>query len=141
MIQWIRDRYTRHRELVLYLIFGALTTLVNIASFFLLNLTGLHYMASTVIAWMVSVLFAYVTNRKYVFGSGVRGFGPVLLEMAKFFAMRGVSGGFDVLAMFVMVDLLSVQENIAKLLSNVIVIILNYVFSKLFIFRKSEGTK
>lgn len=137
MIEKLTLLMKKYREVIMYLIFGVLTTLVNIAVYWLLaSVLGLHYMAGTVIAWIVSVAFAYVTNRVFVFKSKAHGAAAVLREIGLFVGCRLLSGVFDVVCMFVSVDLLHINDMLAKLLSNVVVVILNYIFSKLLIFRK-----
>lgn len=125
-----------NREVVSYLIFGVLTTLVDYAVYGLCRFFAVDYKAATVAAWIASVIFAYVTNKLYVFDS--KSFHPALLarEFAAFVACRLVSGVFNLASMIVLVDYCHVHELIAKVATSVIVVILNYIFSKLFIFRK-----
>ena len=91
---------------------------------------------STIIAWAVAIMTAYLTNRKWVFESKVKGVKAVFLEMGTFFLFRLATGVLDVLFMFITVDVLDLNDMIMKFISNIIVVILNYVFSKLIIFRK-----
>lgn len=129
----------KYKELILYVFFGGLTTLVNWGMYWLLNdVVHMHYLWATAIAYISSVLFSYVTNRIWVFESKVRGLKGILTEMTKFFMSRGATFLLDLLCMYVGVDLLQVNDKLMKLLSNVIVIIVNYILSKLFIFRKKE---
>ena len=76
----IGARWGKYREVILYLVFGVATTLVNFAVFYLLDFLGVHYLASTLIAWFVSVLFAYLTNRRFVFSSEAKGAEAVMKE-------------------------------------------------------------
>ena len=92
-------------------------------------------MPSTILAFIISVLFAYLTNRKWVFESKAKG-KEILTELVKFFLCRFATGIFDFLCMYVLVDLLQFNDVIIKILSNVIVIILNFVASKLLVFNK-----
>lgn len=129
--------FVKYRELILYVLFGGLTTLVNWGLYELLaKVIGVPYLWATAIAQIASILFAYVTNRIWVFESKVRGFQGIALEMLRFFGCRGVSFFLDLGCMYVGVDLLHINDTWMKLLSNVIVVIANYVFSKVFIFRK-----
>lgn len=124
------------REVFFYLMFGMLTTLVNIVSFAILSRAiGIGTVISNVIAWFLSVLFAYVTNRRWVFQSER---GDVLREAAAFFSGRLGTGVLDTLVMFVTVDLLGWNDLLMKIISNVIVIILNYIISKLFVFKSGK---
>lgn len=130
----------KYKELILYVFFGALTTLVNWGMYWLLNdVVHIHYLWATAIAYISSVLFAYVTNRIWVFESKVRGVKGILTEMGKFFLSRGATFLLDLLCMYIGVDLLRVNDKLMKLLSNVIVIVVNFVLSKVFIFRKNES--
>ncbi|MEY8311044.1 GtrA family protein [Oscillospiraceae bacterium 42-9] len=133
----IKKYCAKYRELILYVVFGVLTTLVNWVSYWLLaDLLHVDYMAATFIAQVLSILFAYVTNRRWVFESKVRGVKGVALEMAKFFGARGASLVLDLAAMYLGVTLLRIDDKLMKLISNGIIIAANYVFSKLFVFKK-----
>lgn len=126
----------KYRDVIPYAVFGVLTTLVNIVSYWLFShVFNAGVMGSTVIAWILSVLFAYVTNRKWVFHSEAAGTAAVMKEMASFFACRLATGVIDWLCMFIFVDQLHMNDMVIKVASNIIVIVLNYVASKLLIFR------
>jgi putative flippase GtrA len=127
----------RIREITLYLVFGALTTGVNFLSFFLLaDVFKMYYMAANLVAWVLSVLFAYVTNRRYVFLSSARGVPGIAKEALLFFGCRAFSGIADMLFMYCLVDVLTLDDMLAKVVTGVCVVILNYIFSKVLIFRK-----
>lgn len=121
--------------MILYLFFGGCTTLVNIIVYYICSRMGLRTSLSTVIAWALSVLFAYVTNRKFVFKSKAFGFLPILKEILGFFLCRFATGLLDLVIMVVFVDFLHLNDMVIKVLSNILVIVLNYVASKLFIFK------
>lgn len=136
-----RDRMDRHsiisREVFFYLVFGVLTTVVNIISFAILSrMFGIGTVVSNVIAWFLSVLFAYVTNRRWVFLSTG---GNVFREMLVFFSGRLCTGVLDTLVMFITVDFLGWNDLMMKIISNIIVIILNYIISKFFVFKGEDG--
>ena len=127
------------RELILYGICGVFTTLVNIGIFYLLHTyTAIPYLLSNIIAWTGAVLFAYVVNKFFVFQSKVMGGLPLLREFGLFIGARLVSLGIDELGMYLMIDLLLINVMVSKIAMNVLVIIANYVFSKLIIFKKSN---
>ena len=133
----LKDLFYKYRELILYVFFGGLTTLVNWGGYWLLaDLFHVPYLWATAIAQIVSILFAYVTNRIWVFESKAKGVAAVFWEMVRFFGCRGASFVLDLLCMRVGVGALHINDKVMKLLSNVIVIIVNYVFSKVFVFRK-----
>ncbi len=129
------EKVMKYKEIIYYLIFGGLTTLINIIVFYLFNdLFNVYYLVSNVIAWVVSVLFAYITNKTVVFKSDNK----VFKESVTFFIFRVISLGIDMLFMYLLIDIISIDSLIAKIIVNVIVVILNYVFSKLFIFKKKN---
>lgn len=134
----LKELFVRYKEIILYLFFGGCTTLVNIVSYFICSRIGCGTVLSTVLAWVVSVLFAYITNRKYVFESGLVGIIGILKETANFFLCRLATGLLDVAIMFFFVDILLFNDMIIKIVSNIIVIILNYIASKLLIFNKKK---
>ena len=116
---------------------GILTTGVNVATYFILTKTGLmNYQAATVTAWIISVLFAYITNKKYVFLSKTHGFKELRKEINSFFFFRILSLGIDFLSMIVLIELAHMDDFMAKIVSNIMVIVLNYVVSKQVIFKK-----
>lgn len=135
----MKQLFVKYRELILYVFFGGLTTLVNWGLYWLLaNPLEVPYLWATAIAQIASILFAYVTNRIWVFQSKAKGFQEVSLEMLRFFGARGVSFFLDLGCMYVGVDLLHINDTWMKLLANILVIIANYVFSKVFVFRKGQ---
>lgn len=127
----------KYKELITYGIFGVLTTIINIVTYaFLYNQLGVSNVVSNVIAWILSVLFAYVTNKIWVFESKSTEPGVLLREMVSFFGCRLATGLLDLAIMYVTVDVLALNSTLMKCISNVIVIVANYVFSKLVIFKK-----
>ncbi len=125
--------FKKYKELFLYLLFGGLTTVINIVVYSALYYTEIaENVPATVIAWIASVLFAYITNRIWVFESKNKN---ILKEAVSFFGFRILSGIIDVAIMYIAVDMMSFDGALAKVASNVIVVILNYIFSKLWIFK------
>lgn len=132
----MRTLFEKYRELILYVFFGGLTTLVDWASYWMMtDLLHVPYMAAAFLSQVFSILFAYVTNRRFVFESRVRGVRAVAVEMVKFFGARGVSLLLNMLVMFLGVDLLHGNDKAVKIAASVLVIVANYIFSKLFVFR------
>ena len=124
------------KELLLYGIFGVLATIINIVAYWgLSRLLVMPTVPATVLAWLIAVIFAFWTNRTYVFRSKNS---AVLKEAAEFFIARVTTGIIDVVIMYVFVDVLVFHDVWVKTASNIIVIILNYVFSKLFIFKGAK---
>lgn len=124
----------KNKEMVLYLIFGVLTTLVNIMSYlFFSKICGINILISNIMAWFFSIVFAYVTNRILVFESKNE---KILHEFALFIGGRGLSGILDSLLFYVLVVLLMFNDIVSKIFINIIVIIINYVLSKKIIFKE-----
>ena len=133
----LKALYTRYQDVIPYLFFGVCTTLVNMAAYWVAAYPlGLGVTASMVIAWVLAVLFAYVTNRRWVFHSEARTASEIGREIASFFSCRLATGLLDLGCMFLFVDVLRCNDLIIKALDNVLVVVLNYVASKLLIFRK-----
>lgn len=125
-------------EVISYLIFGTLTTVIDWIAYTLMRHVGVDYRLATGLSWFVSVVFAYVTNKLFVFRNYIFSLSYLWKECLSFFACRISTGIFNLLAMMFLVDILHMNEYLGKMLIAVIVIILNYVGSKLFIFRKKE---
>ncbi len=130
--------YNKIREIIWYGFFGVLTTLVNIVSFYLLDKCGINIYLSNTIAWILSVLFAFFTNKLFVFESKSFEFSVFIKEMLSFFFFRLLSFGIDMGGMALCLEVLRMKKMISKIIVNIIVIIVNYVFSKLFIFKKDK---
>lgn len=131
--------WRQYKELFLYLVFGALTTLVNWAAYFVFTRTSLlPLIAANVTAWAISVAFAYVTNRVWVFESKTSGAGELIREMAAFVGARVASGVLDTLMLVIMVDWCHIGDMASKVVIGVVVVITNYIFSKWLVFRKKK---
>ena len=126
--------YTKYKSLLLYLFFGGLTTVISIASFILFDQLGLHELLSNILSWILAVLFAYVTNRVWVFGSKAKG-KEIGEEMLSFFSGRLLTLGLEEAMLLFFVTLLSFNGTLIKCLGQVVVLILNYLISKLLVFR------
>ena len=147
MVQKIKNLLTRYREVLLYLIFGGLTTVVDWGLSFLLyyfwgdaieaNAILVH--GANVIAWAAAVLFAFVTNRIWVFESNKKGFLPILGELGSFAGGRVMTLLLQEAIFVIFFDIMGISEFIVKLIAAVLVIILNYFISKLFVFRKKKN--
>lgn len=125
-----------NRETISYIMFGILTTMVDAITFFISNkIFDVDYIISTIIAWILAVLFAYVTNKIWVFNSNSKKIIIVIKELIIFLIARLISLVFTIIWMIITVKLLKIDEMISKLLANAFVVIMNYFFSKLFIFK------
>ena len=137
MIEKIRAFVEKHLDMVSYLFFGVLTTAVNYLVYLpLYNLLGISAAVSNIIAWVAAVAFAYVTNKPFVFKSHDWSMQTVLPELGKLVGCRAASGGLETVLILLTVDILGWNGNIWKLIISVLVVILNYVSSKLLVFRK-----
>ncbi len=141
----IIELYKKYEEIINYLIIGGFTTLVNLVIKYALLFTILNaenpvqLQIAVIISWIVGCLFAYVTNRKIVFKSESKN---ILKEMASFITARLITLGMEMLIMFVFVTALGLNSDIWVLIwgivAQIVVIVANYIFSKLFIFKKEK---
>ena len=135
----LADLYESHLEGMRYLVFGALTTVINIATysifFYLCNVSNA---ISNVIAWIVGVIFAYVTNKIIVFESKADSKQGLLKEISSFVVCRFLTLIVDEIIMIITVDKLGFNGLLMKIIANIVVIILNFIFSKLIIFKKGK---
>lgn len=137
MVQTIWTLIKKHWSIVSYLFFGVLTTVVNYLVYLpCYNLAGFSAAGSNAVAWGVAVVFAFLTNKPFVFRSYDWSAKTVLPELMKFVGCRIGSGAAETAILFVAVDFLGWNGNLWKLLTSVLVVILNYIGSKLLVFRK-----
>lgn len=137
MIQKIKVLIIQYWEVLAYLIFGVLTTVVNYLVYLpVYNILGLSAALSNAIAWVVAVAFAYLTNKPFVFKSHDWTAKTVLPELTKFVGCRVASGAAETLVLLVAVDILHWNGNVWKLITSVLVVVMNYIASKLVVFRK-----
>lgn len=149
----IKNLIIKYKELIIYGVFGVGTTLVNFITYKLFNviLGEKYYLLSNIVAWLISVIFAYVTNKLFVFESKSWEIKLVAKEVSSFFAARIFSFVIEEAGLFLLVDMLKMKEitieisglalggnMIAKVFLAVIVVVLNYFFSKLVVFKKKE---
>ena len=125
-----------NKEIILYVIFGVLTTIVNLIAYYLFsNIININYLISNAIAWIISVVFAYITNKFFVFNSSYINKDVIIEEFIKFMNCRLISGLSEVVLLFLFVDLLLINDIVAKLIIGVLVALINFIFSKVFIFK------
>ena len=135
----IFDLIQKYYDILAYLFFGVLTTVLNYIIYLpCYNVLHLSASVSNVIAWVFAVVFAYLTNKPFVFRSYDWSAQTVIPEFTKFVGGRIASGVMETAIIFLTVDLLRWDGNIMKLLTSVLVVVLNYVASKLFVFRKNK---
>ncbi len=133
----MKNLYKKHKEIIMYLIFGVLTTLVSLLSYFVLAGTvldatnALQLQICNILSWISAVTFAYFTNKHFVFNQKGNNIG----ELVSFYLSRVFTLLVDMLIMFVFVSLLKFNDAIVKFAVQVIVIVLNYILSKFLVFR------
>lgn len=140
IIQKIKELINKYQELIKYLVIGVLTTVINYIIFALLvNIIKFDMHFSNIIAWIISVIFAYFTNKLFVFKSKSFKFNVLGKEIVTFGAARIFSLLLEEVILYVFVDKLKMEKLLIKLIANIIVIIVNYVLSKFIIFKKSSN--
>ena len=126
-------------EPFVYLFFGGLTTVVNlIVHFLFLEFFHVHYMVATVISWIAAVIFAYVTNKRWVFDSKTEAGKETNAEFARFIFYRLLSLAMDTLSMYLLISVLQFGNVSAKFITQILVVVANYIFSKFLIFTKKN---
>ena len=118
-----------------YLVVGFLTTVISIVSYNIFRFFIEDYKICTVLSWICAVIFAYVTNRKFVFNSKSK---KLLKEFISFIASRLFTLGVELVCMYLFVQVFSINDRISKIIVQVAVIVLNYILSKLFVFNKKD---
>lgn len=138
----LKELFVKYYDIISYLFFGGLTTVVNYLVYLpCYNWLHLSATVSNMIAWAVAVIFAYLTNKPFVFKSYDWSMKTVVPEFGKFLGCRIGSGLMETVIIFLTVDCLNWNGNIMKLMTSVLVIILNYIGSKLLVFTKKKMTK
>ena len=137
MIKKLLSLYKKYEEIINYIVVGGITTVISILSYFLIRTilksdTSLNVQISTVFSWIVAVTFAYFANRIFVFKSN----NSKKIESVKFITSRIMSLLIEMLVMLILTDVLKINDKIAKILVQFIIVVLNYLFSKIFVFKK-----
>lgn len=139
MINKVIELIKKNKMIILYLIFGVLSTIVNIASYAIsTKIFKIEYLISNIIAWILAVTFAYITNKIFVFESKTVEKKKLLKEFLLFYYYRIVTLIMEMIILYVCVDVLKFNDMIIKVIANILVIMLNYVFSKFIIFKKGS---
>ena len=137
MIKNCLNLYKKYEEIINYIVVGGITTVISILSYFLIRTilksdTSLNVQISTVFSWIVAVTFAYFANRIFVFKSN----NSRKTEAVKFVTSRIMSLLIEMLVMFILTSVVKINDKVAKVLVQFIIVILNYLFSKIFVFKK-----
>lgn len=133
MIKRCLNLYKKNKQVINYLIVGALATFISIGSFAIYQTIINNYIINIILSWCTAVVFAYFTNRIFVFETKNT---KILPEFIKFISCRLLTLDSEVLVMWILVDLIEINELISKVLVQFIVIVLNYILSKIFVFKK-----
>lgn len=137
LVKFGLEKYKQYEEIINYLFMGGCTTIVSIGTYTIFtSLLSIHYQVSNVISWFFAVTFAFITNKLFVFK--VKSNDKLFYEIYQFVKFRILSLIIDMICMYILVDLFSINDIISKILVQVIVVVLNYIFSKLFIFKKKD---
>lgn len=137
MIKSCLNLYKKYEEIINYIVVGGVTTIISILSYYLFRIilssnTNLNVQISTVFSWIVAVTFAYFANRIFVFKSN----NSKKTEAVKFVTSRIMSLLIEMLVMFILTSVVKINDKVAKVLVQFIIVILNYLFSKIFVFKK-----
>lgn len=131
--------YQKHKEKLLYLFFGGLTTVVSLATFWFVNRVMMaNEHIANVASWILAVLFAFVTNRVWVFNAKTNGKAAFFKQLLSFYGGRLLTFGAEELLLLVFITWLQFDSILVKIVAQVVVLILNYIVSKLFVFRKQQ---
>ena len=136
--------YKKYQEFINYLIVGVLTTLVSIFTYFILSLildinNNILFIFANIISWICAVVFAYITNKKFVFNSTTSNRKEEIKLFSLFVSSRITTLLIELIFMFLTVKVLLLNDKISKVIAQIIVIILNYIISKIFVFKKKKN--
>lgn len=135
--RWFEPFYTKHKEVLMYLFFGGCTFLISVLSYGLINVTfGVNELVANVISWVIAVLFAFFTNRIWVFEGKTAEAKEFMVQMINFFGGRVVTLVIEEIILYVFITRLGLNSIVIKIIAQIIVIALNYIISKLWVFRK-----
>lgn len=135
------ELYYKYKEIFDYLFFGGLVTIVNFISYYIpANIIGVDKIVSNLIAFIISVIFAYVVNKEYVFETKWEGIQNVFKEFSSFVISRIGTGLLcDILIFAFMINILNINDVISKIFTQILVVILNYIVGKWFVFKQKKN--
>ncbi len=129
----INELYRKNKEIINYVIVGILTTIVSIGSYYLFRFLTKNYIVLSIVSWILSVTFAYFTNKAFVFESKEKN---IIREISKFVVSRLFTLGLEVVLMILLVSIMKVNDMVAKIILQFVILVTNYLLSKLFVFKK-----
>ena len=135
------ELYYKYKEIFDYLFFGGLVTIINFISYYIpANIIGVDKIVSNLIAFIISVIFAYVVNKEYVFETKWEGIQNVFKEFSSFVISRIGTGLLcDILIFAFMINILNINDVISKIFTQILVVILNYIIGKWFVFKQKKN--
>lgn len=141
-MKFIRNLYEKYKEAIDYLFWGGVAFVLSMVLFYIFaNVMNLYEQIANILSWIICVIFTYLTNRTFVFQSKVSGAKNIFKEFKDFVTARLLTLVMENVILFVMIDMLSVHNMIAKLVGQFVVIVSNYFLSKLWIFKKEKAKK
>ena len=139
MVKLIKTLWKKYEEAMNYLFWGGVAFVLSVILFYLFaNVMGLYEQIANILSWIICVVFTYLTNRFFVFKSKIKGLKRIGKEFSDFVTARILTLVMENLILFVMIDLLTIHNMIAKLVGQFVVIVSNYILSKLWIFKKEK---
>lgn len=139
IVRKFKPFYEKHKDIVLYIFFGGLTTVVSFVTFwFFVDVVNLHELIANTFSWIFAVAFAFFTNRIWVFNSPTKTVKDFLIQMVLFYGGRLLSFAVEMGIIYIFITLLGYNDLVVKLSATIIVLILNYIISKVIVFRKLE---
>lgn len=136
ILRYFQPFYEKNREMLLYILFGGLAFLVSIFTFALFNVTfGMNELIANVVSWIITVTFAFFTNRIWVFQAPTKTVKEFVVQLGLFFGARVVTLVIEEVILLVFVTLLQMNSMVVKIVAQVVVIVMNYILSKLVIFK------
>lgn len=139
----IINLYKKYQEIINYLIVGVLTTVISIVTYFLFSLVldienNILFILANVLSWICAIIFAYITNKKFVFNTTTSNKKEEIKVFSMFVSSRITTLLIELAFMFITVKVMLINDKIAKVVAQFIVIVLNYILSKLFVFKKNR---
>lgn len=131
----IKDKVL-NKEIILYIVFGIITTIINIGTFYILTNIGIEYILSNLIALILAKTVAYLTSKFIVFKKKCKNKKELLIEIISFVFVRGITMLIDFIGLIILVEMFNIEKIMSKIIITLIVIVINYVASKIYIFKK-----
>lgn len=142
LLRWLNPFFQKHRSVLMYLFFGAVTTVVSWVTFWLFAVVlQWNELVANLVSWIITVLVAFLTNRVWVFNAPTKGAAAYIKQLLSFYGSRVATFLVETALIYVFVTRLGFYEMAVKIAASIIVVILNYVFSKLFVFAKKKAPK